>query len=293
MNNDSGGHIIKKRSAGNDPKRRKAAAFDKKTAKRRRTAAIAVTALGAVVCGTFLVLMRMSVPNMRVLFSLSLAFFVLLIVFLVLWTLCAYEKCFRPARIILRCYIICIATGVAFFFTMLGLILSDAHTEEADVGCLIVLGAGLRDDVPSLVLAYRLNAAVNYLRTREGTPVIVAGGVGDGETISEAEAMSRYLMARGVDENSIWKEENSTRTQENIDFSLELMRDKGLDVDNITVAIVTNEFHLYRAKLLADKAGMNTVGVAAPTPSFYLRVLYFSREAFALAAELVFGQKIW
>jgi uncharacterized SAM-binding protein YcdF (DUF218 family) len=101
--------------------------------------------------------------------------------------------------------------------------------------------------------------------------------------------MHDYLVRRGVDEALIWKEDRSTRTQENIEFSLELMRENGLDVDNAVIAIVTNEFHVFRAKLIAEKAGVDAVGVAAPTPGLYLRVLYFSREAFALAYELVFG----
>ena len=264
-----------------------------KNLKRRIVVTAAITALAIIVTVILYVMMRIRVPNMQILFNLSIAFFILLIVFFILWTLCAVDKCARVTGIMIRCYLICIAAGVAFFLVLLGLIISDAHTEEADVDCIIILGAGLRNDAPSLILRLRLNAAIEYLETREGTRVIVSGGIGPGETISEAEAMFRYLTARGVDENTIWKEELSTRTQENIDFSLELMREKGMDVENITIAVVTNEFHVYRAKHIAEKAGVDAVGVAARTPSLYLRVVYFSREAFALAAELVFGERFW
>ena len=242
----------------------------------------------AVVLSVLFILMRSRVPNLRIFFNLSLAFFMFLIVFLTLWTLCAYDRCSRVAVIIMRVYIICFTAGIAFFFTMLGLIMSDAKTEEAEVDCVIVLGAGLRNDVPSYILRLRLNAADAYMRARDGTPVIVAGGLGEGETITEAQAMANYLIKRGVDENLIWKEDMSTRTRENIEFSLDIMREKGMDVENATVAIVTNEFHVYRAKLIAEKAGVEAVGVAAQTPGLYLRVLYFCREAFALASEIVF-----
>ena len=265
----------------------------KNMAKQRTAATLAVAALFVIIAGAFFIMMRMNFPNMRVLFNLSLAFFILLIVYLVLWTLRAYNKYSRAATIISRCYLVIIALGVALFFTMLGLIISDAHTEEADVDCIIVLGAGLRNDAPSLILRYRLNAAMAYLQAREGTPVILAGGLGQGETITEAEAMSRYLISRGVEESLLLKEEASTRTQENIEFSLKLLSEMGLNREDITIALVTNEFHVFRSKLIAEKAGVQAVGVAAPTPGLYLRVVYFSREAFALAAELVFGEKFW
>jgi len=264
---------------------------DKKIVKQRTAATLAVTALFVMIAGAFLLMMRMNVPNIRVLFSLTLAFLLLLIVYLVLWTLCANNKCSRVATIISRCYLVFISLGVAFFFTMLGLIISNAHTEEADVDCIIVLGAGLRNDAPSLILRYRLNAAMTYMQEREGTPVILAGGLGQGETITEAEAMFRYLISRGVEESLLLKEEASTRTQENIEFSLDLLSEMGFDREHITIAVVTNEFHVFRSKLIAEKAGVKAVGVAAPTPGLYLRVVYFSREAFALAAELMFGEK--
>jgi len=169
-----------------------------------------------------------------------------------------------------------------------GLIISGARTEEADVDCLIVLGAGLRNGSPSLMLRQRLNMAAEYLLEHGDTPIIVSGGMGRGETITEAEAMSRYLVACGVDESLIWKEEKSTSTRENLVFSMDLMEENGLDTDSVVVAVVTNEFHLYRAKLIAAKTGLTAIGISAKTPRFYLRVLYSFREAFALATEILF-----
>lgn len=265
----------------------------KMPARLRLKVTIAVAVLAVIVLVVFYVMMLSKIPNMYLLTNLSLAFFILIMIFLTLWTLCALEKCSRIATIIIRCYSAIIVAGVLFFIILLGLIISDARTSDAEADCIIVLGAGLRNDAPSLILRTRLNRALEYLETREGIPVVVSGGLGEGETITEAEAMQQYLIARGVDESLIWKEELSTRTQENIGYSLELIHERGLDLDSITVAIVTNDFHIYRAKHIAEKEGVEAVGVAAGTPSLYLRIIYFSREAFALGAELVFGQKIW
>ena len=260
---------------------------DIETAKKRRKATIITAVSAFLLCSVFFILMQLRVPNMHVVFGLVSGFFSLFLVYMILWTLCASEKYSRAAVILRRCYLGVFAVGVVFFFTMLGLVISDAHTEEAEVDCIVVLGAGLHGDVPSYVLRLRLNEAVKYMQTQDSIPVIVAGGMGPGETITEAEAMARYLVAREIDESLIWKEGNSTRTQENIEFSLALMEEMGLDIENATVALVTNGFHLYRAKHIAQKLGVDAVGVAAPTPTIYLRVLYFSRETFALAAELL------
>lgn len=264
-----------------------------KLGKLRLTVTISTAVLAVAVLVAFYMMMQSKIPNMHLLFSLSLAFFILLIVFLALWTLCALEKCSRVAAIIIRCYLAFIVAGVLFFIVLLGLIISEARTSDDDVDCIIILGAGLRSDAPSLILRTRLDMALEYSKSREGVPIVVSGGLGEVETITEAEAMRRYLVDRGVDESLIWKEELSTRTQENIEFSLELIRERGLDTENIKIAIVTNDFHIYRAKHIAEKEGVEAVGVAAETPSLYLRIIYFSREAFALGAELVFGQKFW
>lgn len=260
-----------------------------KTAKRRRLVTIIAAALAVVISGISFVMMLQRLPNMHIVFYLVLGLSTLLVIYLVLWTLGAHEKYARLAKILRRCYLVCLLIGIAGFITLQGLILSGARSDDAEVGCLIVLGAGLRNDSPSMVLRTRLNKAVGYLAQREGIPVIVAGGMGRGETITEAEAMARYLRARGVDESLIWKEDASTSTRENLAFSLALMEEKGLDVENTKVAVVTSEFHVYRAKLIAEREGLDAIGLAAETPLFYMRALCFFREAFALANALLFG----
>jgi uncharacterized SAM-binding protein YcdF (DUF218 family) len=258
-----------------------------KTAGRRRAVTFSVAIFTIVVSGILFTLMLLKIPNMHVIFFLFLGAMALLIIYLVLWTLRANEKYARLAVTLRRCYFVCIAAGVAFFITLQCLIISGAHTDDAEADCILILGAGLRNDVPSLVLRRRLNKAVEYLNAHEDIPVIVSGGLGRGESITEAEAMYRYLVGRDVDASLIWKEEASTSTKENITFSLALIEEKGIDAGNVKIAIVTNEFHLYRAKLIAGKAGVDAIGISAETPGIYLRVLYSCREAFALAAEVL------
>jgi len=262
---------------------------DKQTAQRRRNITIVTAVIAAIISGIIFNMMLSKIPNMRALFFLMLGFFALVLTYLIIWTLSAYKEKARLAKILRRSYLVFLAAGLAFFLALQGLIISGSHTEEAEADCLIILGAGLRNGAPSLILRRRLNAAVEYLKERGDVPVIVSGGLGRGETITEAEAMSRYLSSRGVDASLIWKEEASTSTRENLTFSLALMEEKGLDAENTKVAVVTNEFHLYRAKHIAGKVGLDATGIAAETPGLGSRIIYSCREAFALASELIFG----
>jgi len=180
-----------------------------------------------------------------------------------------------------------LSIGLICFLIVQGVLISNSFTENADVDAIIVLGAGLRNNVPSLILASRLNAAIEYSKTQGDVPIIVTGGLGSGEILTEAEAMSRYLIERGVDEYRILKEDASTNTRENLAFSKVILEELGMDTDNIKVAIVSNEFHLLRAKMIAEKAGLDSIGVAAETPGLHRKVLYYFREAFALTAEVL------
>ena len=262
---------------------------EKRGGKRRRVPAAIVIVASAVITLICFVLMLQNYPGMNIAFCLTLAFSVIICLFFFLRALRANEKYTRLAKTLQRFFMICLMLALVVFLILQGLIISGAHTEDAEIGCLIILGAGLYGEYPSMMLVSRLDMALEYLNGRNDVPIIVSGGQGPGETITEAEAMFRYLIRRGTDNDIIWKEEDSTNTWENIAFSLELMRDKGLDAENTTVAIVTSEFHLYRAKHIAGQLGLNAIGVAAETPILGLRVLYHCREAVALLNSFLFG----
>ena len=245
--------------------------------RRRLIITLIITALAAATTGYAVYLRHLRVPDIHIMVILISGLSVILVTCLLLWTLAASEKFSRTAKILKRCYICILAAGLITFLILQGLIISSARTEEAEVDALIVLGAGLRNGAPSLVLRTRLNAAIDYIETREGVPIIVSGGLGQGQSITEAQAMFNYLVERGVDENLIWLEGASTNTSENLAFSRDIMKEHGLDVENATVAVVSNEFHLFRATLIARNVGFEAVGVAAETPGVALRILYFFR----------------
>ena len=253
-----------------------------------RILAIAASTISVSATVISFIYMRRNYPGMNIAFFIALGISALIIAHLFLCSLRASEKHPKLAKTLQRCFFICLAIGFAGFLTLQVLILSASRTEDADVDCLIVLGAGIYGETPSRILASRLDSALEYIAGRDGVQIIVSGGQGPGESITEAEAMFRYLTRRGADANLIWKEERSTSTLENLAFSLELLEEMGLDKDTAKVAIVTNEFHLYRAKHVAGLFGIDAIGVAAKTPYPSLRVLYHFREAAAILNSFLF-----
>jgi uncharacterized SAM-binding protein YcdF (DUF218 family) len=224
---------------------------------------------------------------MDIVFYAALLFTVIILAYLVICNLKAKGKYAKLAKVLHRCYIVCLVIGFSVFCILQGLIFSGYRPEDAEVDCVIVLGAGLHRGHPSRILVSRLDTAIEYLTNREDIPIIVSGGLGSGESITEAEAMFRYLRNRGIDENIIWKEEQSTSTLENLTFSIAIMEEIGLDTSNAIIAIVSNDFHLYRAKYIAGKLGVESIGVPANTPIQRLRVLYHFREALALSKDIL------
>lgn len=181
--------------------------------------------------------------------------------------------------------------GFSLFTVLETMVVRGSFADESDapVSAVIVLGAGVNGETPSLTLRTRIDAAAAYLEEHPDVPVVLSGGQGPGEAITEAECMRRALVRRGVDESRLYPEERSTSTQENLRYSRAILEELGVDPAQ-RVAIVTSDFHLCRARLMW---GGDTAAVPAHLPSTLyfqcLTVNYFIREAFGLAAYFVYG----
>lgn len=163
------------------------------------------------------------------------------------------------------------------FLIIEGLILAhQGGTEAPDAQTLIVLGAGLHGDQPSLTLSARLKVALDYLREHPGAVAVLTGGQGAGETVTEASAMAKWLTDRGVSPQRLYLEEQATDTRENLRFSRAVMERESLSGP---VAVLSNGFHLFRAELLAKSAGLGAVQtVSAPIPVAWLIPSVYLRE---------------
>lgn len=171
--------------------------------------------------------------------------------------------------------------GIWFAATELYLITGAKTDTAANPDYIVVLGAQVRGDEPSRSMADRVAAAAEYLQEHPDTICIVSGGQGPGENQTEAACMRDMLFAAGIDPGRIWLEEQAVDTAQNIAFSLDLVEQR-TGVRPRELGIVSSEYHLRRAVLVARRQGCEASGIAAPTSLLFLKVNYFIREAFGI-----------
>lgn len=177
---------------------------------------------------------------------------------------------------------------VAMALTSLPILLGVESQPSKSCDYLIVLGAGVDGDTPSPILQDRINAAYAYLTKFPDTVCIVTGGKGDTENLSEAQCMYNHLTQMGIDGNRIWMEDRATSTVENFKYSIELLQAKTGGIPE-SVGVLSNEFHLFRASLMAEDQGLEPFFIAAPTSSIGSRIYYTVREIFVLWNYLITG----
>ena len=175
--------------------------------------------------------------------------------------------------------------GIVCFAALCSLVVSGMKTSaRKNLDYVVVLGAHVKGDVPSKALELRLKAALKYARENEDTTLILSGGQGFGEDITEAKCMENYLTAHGISQERLVLEEKSTSTKENLKFSDELT---GCSKKN--TGILSNNFHVYRAVKLAEKLGYkHPYGIAAVSDPI-MQVHYVVREVAALVKEKLRG----
>lgn len=171
-----------------------------------------------------------------------------------------------------------------------GMYIRKAAACQAPEGCqyVVVLGAGVRGTEPSAILRERLEAAKTYLEENPQTVCVVSGGQGDGEDITEAQCMFDWLVEHGIDQERIWMETRATSTRENLEFSMELIRERTGETPE-KLGIVSSEFHLFRASMIAKRLGVEAQLIPAETQAASLRINYFLREIPAIWFYFLFG----
>lgn len=207
-------------------------------------------------------------------------------VVLVLWGIAWKKQWIKKLPFWIRKLTIClVAFGGAIFLIIEGLIISKCFEQGKDgLDYVIVLGAYLRKDGPSTTLEYRLDKTFEYYLNNPNVKIVVSGGQGPNEHKPEAEGMAEYLVEKGIPSEQIYIEDQSTNTNENLNFSK-----KFIDVENASVGVVTNNFHVFRATRIAKKAGYKEVyGIAAKSYPM-LQVQNMFREFLGVVKDILFG----
>lgn len=139
---------------------------------------------------------------------------------------------------------------------------------KRDFDYVIIHGAGLlRGKEVSKLLADRIDKAIEVYQKDPTPPILIpSGGKGDDEDISEAEAMEKYLIEHGIPKENIIKEDRSMTTRENLLFSKKIICQRG---GSPYVALVTSNYHVYRALSLCESIDLECTGIGSHVALYY------------------------
>jgi len=243
--------------------------FEKLTACAPRCA---LSAIGAIVIISALTVAFTSNFNICVLLTFTLGAVLLAWGIFYGWTVKVIHRRVRRVAVVM------LVTVLAFISVIIlyGKLDNATYREDA----VIVLGASIHGETPSSALKNRLDRAVEYYENNPDAVIVVSGGRGPQEDITEALAMERYLIERGVPAERILKEERATSTRENFAYSKELL-DSYFEGE-YSVAFVTDDYHIYRAVQYANMEGYGYIPHCHSTTNWFLRLPSCLRECLAI-----------
>lgn len=146
-------------------------------------------------------------------------------------------------------------------FTCIEIAITARNTTLHNADAAVVLGAAVIDNQPSPVFEARIQHAVNLYKAGRVKLIIMTGGIGEGDTISEAEVARQWSIQHGVDKKAIFVETTSRTTYENILYAHNILKERAVK----DVLIVSDPLHLPRALAIARHLGISAL--PSPTPS--------------------------
>ena len=159
---------------------------------------------------------------------------------------------------------------------------------KEQVEYMVVLGAKVNHNGPSVSLWDRICGAYKYMEEHPDVIAVVSGGQGTDEPITEAECMYRELVMLGIDPKRIWIEDEATSTWENLNFTLDLIEEK-TGQRPTKLGVLSSEYHLFRASLFAKACGVEFVGIPARTSRASQMINHFMREVAGVWHYLLLG----
>ncbi|MBR5559031.1 MAG: YdcF family protein [Oscillospiraceae bacterium] len=163
--------------------------------------------------------------------------------------------------------------------------LAKALPASAGASVIVVPGAQVIGDRPSLMLQNRLDRGLQLWKAHPNSVFVVCGGKSEGAPYSEAEVMTLYLTQNGVSPHDIYQEDQSVNTQQNFMFAAQIIKEKQLKGP---VVIATDAFHQTRCRLWAGRYGLDDAYSAICFPSWGIAPVYWLREVCGIAHFYVF-----
>lgn len=196
---------------------------------------------------------------------------------------------FGPVKRIRKIFTILLVIGLIVVGITEAIVIKASHgNPDAHVDYMVVLGAKVRTDGPSVSLWDRIYAAADYMNAHPHVIAVVSGGQGADEHMTEAQAMYDELTKLGIDPSRIWMEDKATSTWENLNFSLNLIEEK-TGTRPETIGVLSSEYHLFRASLFTKANGAEFVGIPAATSRFSQKVNHFMREVAGVWHYIILG----
>ncbi len=198
-------------------------------------------------------------------------------IFLVLGLLCSWSQRRGIALLTLFPVWAKISAGLLAVFCLMclgaaGIASGMCRMPPGNLDYIIVLGAKVKGEIPSKALYKRLYAAEDFLKEESPYHSSAVRRAGTGETVTEAKAMEQYLLSKGISKHRLRIEDKSTDTVENMKFSQAFLSDK-----NVSVGVVTNDFHVYRGVAVGKKLGYAQIYQSPASSDMILQVNYLVR----------------
>ena len=222
-------------------------------------------------------------------YSFTALVLVLLIGIIAFYSLTGIFIQYNPVRRLRRLFTLLLVIGLLVVgVTEYFIIKASRGNPEEQIEYMVVLGAKVREDGPSVSLWDRIYAAADYMKENPHVVCVVSGGQGPDEHMTEARAMFDELTKLGIDPGRIWQEDKATSTWENLNFSLNLIEEKtGARPEKI--GVVSSEYHLFRASLFAKANDVDFVGIPAATSRLSQKINHFMREVAGVWHYLILG----
>ena len=184
-----------------------------------------------------------------------------------------------------------LAGAICFLIPFIAVLAGGHDDVRGDPQIMVIFGCQLRSDGPSVLLRDRLDTALSYLEEHPDMTIVVSGGQGAGEPTSEAQGMYDYLVQHGVNGEHILMDDRSFNSRDNVAYSMESLAAEGCDTSG-GVVLVSNAFHLTRARMLWGRAGVAgpVSTLAAPSSHRATRLWMYVREPLALVKSFFFDR---
>lgn len=231
----------------------------------------------------FLILLSIAITGVFG-WSFSVKMLYIFNLFIIAFVIALHKKMKWLTRSLITVFLLFLVSFIVIEMAIIKEMKSYEGVDHHDIEVAIVLGAGLNGDQLSNTLKRRLDKGVEYFSRNKEALIVLSGGQGKDELITEAEAMHTYLTTLGISQERIILEDKSKTTKENLSNSIQLIQQMGIKAPK--VLIITSDYHMYRAKQIAKSMNIEATGLPSETPLF-IRLNYMLREYFAVVKMLI------